>query len=106
VASDIHNTETTICANEFNTLKILFTIEDNKHNSIHDKNKKGVLLSNCLHCFDIFPPVTKIKMNIINEFLLSTLSNSAPKLLNYCTIKGLSKYVTIKTGNEYQNKNY
>ena len=105
VASDIHNTETTICANEFNTLKFLFTIEDNKHNSIHDKNKKGVSLSNYLHCFDNLPPVTKINMNIINEFLLSTLSNSAPELSNYCTIKGLSKCVTIKTGNEYQNKN-
>ena len=105
VASDIHNTETTICANEFNTLKILFIIEDNKHNSIHDKNKKGVSLSNYLHCFDNLPPVTKINMNIINEFLLSTLSNSAPELSNYCTIKGLSKCVTIKTGNEYQNKN-
>ena len=105
VASDIHNTETTICANEFNTLKFLFTIEDNKHNSIHDKNKKGISLSNFLHCFDNLPPVTKINMNIINEFLLSALSNSAPELSNYCTIKGLSKCVTIKLGNEYQNKN-
>jgi TBCC domain-containing protein 1 len=43
-------------------------------------------------------------MNIINEFLLSALSNSAPELSNYATIKGLSKCVTIKS-NEYQNKN-
>ena len=40
VSSDIYNTETIINANEFNTLKFLFTIEDNKHN---DKNKKIVL---------------------------------------------------------------
>ena len=104
VASDIHNTETTINANEFNTLKFLFTIENNKHN-IHDKNKKNANLSNFLHCFDNLPPVTKINMNIINEFLLSALSNSAPELSNYATIKGLSKCVTIKTSNEYQNKN-
>ena len=104
VASDIHNTETTINANEFNTLKFLFTIEDTKRN-IHDKSKKNSSLSNYLHCFDNLPPVTKINMNIINEFLLSTLSASAPELSNYCTIKGLSKCVTIKMGNEYQNKN-
>ena len=103
VASDIHNTETTINANEFNTLKFLFTIENNKYN-IHDKNKKNANLSNFLHCFDNLPPVTKINMNIINEFLLSTLSNSAPELSNYAIIKGLSKCVTIKS-NEYQNKN-
>jgi TBCC domain-containing protein 1 len=105
VASDIHNTETTINANEFNTLKFLFTIEDNNHNSLHDKNKKNYSLSNHLHCFDNLPPVTKINMNIINEFLSSALSTSAPELSNYATIKGLSKCVTIKTGNEYQNKN-
>ena len=103
VASDIHNTETTINANEFNTLKFLFTIENNKHN-IHDKNKKNANLSSYLHCFDNLPPVTKINMNVINEFLLSALSNSAPELSNYATIKGLSKCVTIKS-NEYQNKN-
>ena len=103
VASDIHNSETTINANEFNTLKFLFTIEDNKFN----KNKKnnGSSLSNLLHCFDNLPPITKINMNIINEFLLSTLSTSAPELSNYNIIKGLSKCVTIKTGNEFQNKN-
>ena len=101
VASDIHNTETTINANEFNTLKFLFTIEDNKQN----KNRKNSSLSNHLHCFDNLPPVTKINMNIINEFLSSALSTSAPELSNYATIKGLSKCVTIKTGNEYQNKN-
>ena len=106
VASDIHNTETTINANEFNTFKFLFTIEDNKFNTnIHDKNKKNTSLSNYLHCFDNLPPVTKINMNIINEFLLSAISTSAPELSNYVIIKGLSKCVTIKSGNEYQNKN-
>ena len=105
VASDIHNTETTINANEFNTLKFLFTIENNKYNSVHDKNKKNSSLSTHLHCFNNLPAVTKINMNIINELLLSALSTSAPELSNYVTIKGLSKCVTIKTGNEYQNKN-
>ena len=105
VASDIHNTETTINANEFNQLKFLFTIEDNSHNSLHEKNKKNYSLSNHLHYFDNLPPVTKINMNIINEFLSSALNTSAPELSNYATIKGLSKCVTIKTGNEYQNKN-
>ena len=102
IASDIHNTETTINANEFDTLKFLFTIGENKG----EKNKKnGVSLSSYLHCFDNLPNVTKINMNIINEFLLSSLSNTAPELSNYNIIKGLSKCVTIKTGNEYQNKN-
>ena len=105
VASDIHNTETTINANEFNTLKFLFTIENNKYNSVHDKNKKNSSLSTHLHCFNNLPAVTKINMNIINELLLSALSTSAPELSNYVTIKGLSKCVTIKSGNEYQNKN-
>ena len=77
VASDIHNTETTISANEFNTLKFIFTTEDKKHNT-----KKNTPLSNILHCFDNLPPITKININI----------------------KGLSKCVTIKSGNEYQNK--
>ena len=99
VASDIHNTETTISANEFNTLKFLFTTEDKKHN-----NKKSTPLANHLHCFDNLPPITKINMNIINEFLLSSLGGSAPELSNYVVIKGLSKCVTIKSGNEYQNK--
>ena len=99
VASDIHNTETTISANEFNTLKFLFTTEDKKHS-----NKKNTPLANYLHCFDNLPPITKINMNIINEFLLSALSVSPPELSNYVVIKGLSKCVTIKSGNEYQNK--
>ena len=60
IASDIHNTETTISANEFNTLKFLFTTEDKKH------TKKNNNLSNYLHCFDNLPPITKINMNIIN----------------------------------------
>ena len=98
IASDIHNTETTISANEFNTLKFLFTTEDKRH------NKKNTNLSNYLHCFDNLPPITKINMNIINEFLLSALGGSAPELSNYVVIKGLSKCVTIKSGNEYQNK--
>ena len=99
VASDIHNTETTISANEFNTLKFIFTTEDKKHNT-----KKNTPLSNILHCFDNLPPITKINMNIINEFLLSSLGGSAPELSSYVVIKGLSKCVTIKSGNEYQNK--
>ena len=94
VASDIHNTETTINANEFNTLKFLFSIEDTKHNT-HGKSNKNSSLSNYLHCFDNLPPVTKINMNIINEFLLSTLSTPAPELSNYSIIKGLSKCVKI-----------
>ena len=100
IASDIHNTETTISANELNTLKFLFTTEDKKHLS-----KKNEPLSNCLHCFDNLNPTTKINMNIINEFLSSSLSNTAPELSSYIIIKNLSKCVTIKSGNEYQNKN-
>ena len=100
IASDIHNTETTISANELNTLKFLFTTEDKKHSS-----KKNEPLSNCLHCFDNLNPTTKINMNIINEFLSSSLSNTAPELSSYIIIKNLSKCVTIKSGNEYQNKN-
>ena len=104
IASDIHNTETTINAGEFNTLKFIFTIDDKKYPNF-DKNKKNNSLANYLHCFDNLPPTTKINMNIINEFLISALSSSAPELPNYVAIKSLSKCVTIKSGNEYQNKN-
>ena len=100
IASDIHNTETTISANELNTLKFLFTTEDKKRSG-----KKNEPLANYLHCFDNLNPTTKINMNIINEFLSSALSNTAPELSNYVIIKGLSKCVTIKSGSEYQNKN-
>ena len=107
VASDIHNSETTINANEFNTLKFLFTIEEDKINSFNEKNKRSNIttLSNLLHCFDNLPPITKINMNIINEFLSSALSTSAPELSNYKIIKDLSKCVTLKIGIEFQNKN-
>lgn len=102
IASDIHNTETTLNENEFNTLKFLFTVGDSSYQN-NEKIKK-MSLSNYLHCFDNLPPITKINMNIINELLLSTLSSKASELPDYVRIKGLSKCVTIKAG-ECQNKN-
>ena len=42
MVSDIHNSETTIIANEFNTLKFLFTIEEDKINSFNEKIKEAI----------------------------------------------------------------
>ena len=72
IASDIHNTETTLNVNEFNILKFLFMTDDegNKHNNNinNNTNVKKNTLSSYTHFFDNLPIITKIKMNIIKDF--------------------------------------
>ena len=103
IASDIHNTETTLNVNEFNILKFIFMTDDegNKSNNYIKKNT----LSSYTHFFDNLPIVTKIKMNIIKEFLLNVISNDPPEKSNYIKLKHLSKCVTIKNQNDFINKN-
>ena len=75
IASDIHNTETTINMNEFNTLKFLFKLDENdlyKSSTLNNNNtlnKSKNTLSNYTHFFDNLPSVAKIGMNKVNEFL-------------------------------------
>ena len=109
IASDIHNTETTLNVNEFNILKFLFMTDDegNKHNNNinNNTNVKKNTLSSYTHFFDNLPIITKIKMNIIKEFLLNVISTDPPEKSNYIKIKHLSKCVTIKNQNDFINKN-
>lgn len=109
IASDIHNTETTINMNEFNTLKFLFKLDENdlyksstlNNNNTLNKNKNT--LSNYTHFFDNLPSVAKIGMNKVNEFLSELISTTPPEKSDYIQIKNLSKSVTIK--NDCINKN-
>ena len=108
IASDIHNTETTLNVNEFNILKFIFMTEDegNKNNNnLNNNNIKKNTLSTYTHFFDNLPIVTKIKMNIVKEFLLNVISNEPSEKSNYIKLKHLSKCVTIKNQNDFVNKN-
>lgn len=104
IASDIHNTETTLNENEFNTLKFLFSIGDSSYLSMNNDKTKKMSLSGYLHCYDNMNPITKLNMNIIHEVIISSLSSKFPENSDYDKIKGLSKVVTIKSGAECQNK--
>jgi len=111
IASDIHNTETTINANEFNTLKFLFKLDDNDlyksststSNNLNNLNNNNTLnkgkntLANYTHFFDNLPSVAKIGMNTVDEFLNQLISTSPPEKTDYVQIKNLSKSVTIKS---------
>lgn len=103
IASDIHNTETSLNASEFNTLKFLFKVYDvntNTMESLHNLNpnkKGGAQLCNYAYFFDNLPPVTKVNMNIANEWLLSAISTEPPSDNDYIRIKNLSKCVNIQT---------
>lgn len=98
IASDIHNTETTLNANEYNTLKFLFHINDEDVTP----SKKNTLASST-HFFENLPLVTKINVNIVSEWVTSVISSSPPDQSNYIQFKDLSKCVTIKT--DCTNKN-
>ena len=81
--------------------------EGNKHNNNinNNTNVKKNTLSSYTHFFDNLPIITKIKMNIIKEFLLNVISTDPPEKSNYIKIKHLSKCVTIKNQNDFINKN-
>lgn len=66
IASDIHNTETSLNSNEFNTLKFFF-----KQNE-----KKQANLSNFAPFFVNFSTTTKINIDIISEWLSNTIANN------------------------------
>ena len=103
IASDIHNTETTLNANEFNTLKFLFKVYDNGNDSMSNSINKKNNLSSYASFFDNLSSVEKISMNIVNEFLQNVISNAPPEKGDYVSIKHLTKSVTIKT-EELTNK--
>ena len=102
ISSDIHNTETNLNQNEFNTLRFLFKLDGEISNT--EKQKKP--LSTYTNFYDNkIPGINKVNMNIINEFLLNSISNDPPLDSDYIQIKNLSKCVTIKTSSDVQNKN-
>ena len=102
ISSDIHNSETNISQNEFNTLRFLFKLDGEISNT--DKQKKP--LSSYTNFFENkIPGINKINMNIINDFLQNSISNDPPLDSDYIQIKNLSKCVTIKTSSDVQNKN-
>ena len=102
ISSDIHNSETNISQNEFNTLRFLFKLDGEISNT--DKQKKP--LSTYTNFFENkIPGINKINMNIINDYLQNTISNDPPLDSDYIQIKNLSKCVTIKTSSDIQNKN-
>lgn len=67
IASDIHNTETCLNSNEFNTLKFLFKINEKRINN----------LSNLAPFFMNFSTTTKINIDVICEWLNNSLSNNS-----------------------------
>jgi hypothetical protein len=102
IASDIHNTETSLNSNEFNTLKFLFRI-GNEINT-----NKSANFSNYAPFFMNFSTTTKINIDIISEWL-SNLIYTGPSTSNFnfsinfdtddmVSLKNLSKCVTIKEG--------
>ena len=102
ISSDIHNSETNISQNEFNTLRFLFKLDGEISNT--DKQKKP--LSSYTNFFENkIPGINKINMNIINEFLQNSISNDPPLDSDYIQIKNWTKCVTIKTNSDIQNKN-
>lgn len=98
IASDIHNTETSLNVSEYNTLRFLFQIYDDDMTT----SKKNTL-SSYTNFFENSPVSTKINMNIVSECLTSVISSSPPEQTNYIQFKDLSKCVTIKT--DCTNKN-
>jgi hypothetical protein len=67
IASDIHNTETCLNSNEFNTLKFLFKINEKRINK----------LSNLAPFFMNFSATTKINIDVIIEWINNSLSNNS-----------------------------
>ena len=64
IASDIHNTETSLNANEFNTLKFLFKSND---------KKQSLNLSSYAPFFNNFSSTTKVNVEIITEWLTNII---------------------------------
>jgi hypothetical protein len=113
IASDIHNTETSLNSNEFNTLKFFFKIPNESF-----KNNTQTL-SSYAPFFVNFSTTTKINIEIIYEWLINTIytgagpgnnnylsvntSYSGPDIDDLIQLKNLSKCVTLKEN--LQNKN-
>lgn len=111
IASDIHNTETSLNSNEFNTLKFFFRIPN--------ETLKGnnLTLSSYAPFFVNFSTTTKINIEIIYDWLMNVIyqgqgsnnyisvntSYSGPDIDDLVQLKNLSKCVTIKEN--IQNKN-
>jgi hypothetical protein len=93
IASDIHNTETSLNSNEFNTLKFLFKIYDRKFNGN---------LSSIAPLFMNFSTTTKQRIDSIAEWLSIAISNNIYELDEVIVFKNLSKCVTVK---DYQTLN-
>jgi hypothetical protein len=93
IASDIHNTETSLNSNEFNTLKFLFKIYDKKFNGN---------LSSIAPLFMNFSTTTKQRIDSISDWLIMALSNSIYELDEGVVLRNLSKCVTVK---DYQSVN-
>ena len=69
VASDIHNTETTVSANEFNILKLIFYSSDKLFET------KDSQLSSITPFFVNFSPSTKIGLENVSHFLSETVDS-------------------------------
>lgn len=93
IASDIHNTETSLNSNEFNTLKFFFKINEKKQN-----------LSNLAPFFMNFSTTTKINIDIISEWLSNAIANNISDYEDIIIMKNLSKCVTMKDAS-FNNKN-
>jgi len=99
IASDIHNTETSLNSNEFNTLKFLFKVGKEAYN-----NKDP--FSNYAPFFMNFSTTTKINIDIINEWISNLIFSGPTSNLtsvvfdseDMISLKNLSKCVTIKEG--------
>lgn len=111
IASDIHNTETSLNSNEFNTLKFFFKIP--KPKEINNSTSYSQNLSSFAPFFVNFSPTVKINIETITEWLTNAINNNNINLntsINMNTefedmvfLKNLSKCVTIK--DNISNKN-
>jgi hypothetical protein len=96
IASDIHNTETSLNSNEFNTLKFLFKIYDKKFNGN---------LSSIAPLFMNFSITTKQRIDSISDWLSMAISNNPYDLDEVVVCKNLSKCVTTKDAQSLSGKN-
>jgi hypothetical protein len=87
IASDIHNTETSLNSNEFNTLRFLFKIYDKKYNGN---------LSSIAPLFVNFSTTNKQRIDSISDWLSLAMSNNPYELDEVIVFKNLSKCVTSK----------
>lgn len=118
VATDIHNSETTINSGEFNTLKFFFRINDSKvlntNNNINTLNSNQSMsssvksfnnfniqksgLSSIAPFFLNFSPTTKVNIEKITDWISNMISNTQMEQDEFTVIiKNLSKCTTVKS---------